>query len=162
MVKARVIVFNATFNNISVISKRSVLLVEETGGPWEKHQPALYHWQTLPHDVFILSCHRFEANLNSFSKLKIKIWNFQAWVLQTGSATTQSENAGLLLAYLVTSPEASSVSTSSVRDRKENMSFCSQNTHRKWFYYEMYITKWTSTRCIPIHRKLMVVYRKLW
>jgi hypothetical protein len=27
------IVFNATFNNISVISWRSVLLVEETGGP---------------------------------------------------------------------------------------------------------------------------------
>jgi len=26
-------VFNATFNNISVISWRSVLLVEETGGP---------------------------------------------------------------------------------------------------------------------------------
>jgi hypothetical protein len=30
-------VFNATFNNISVISWRSVLLVEETGGPGEKH-----------------------------------------------------------------------------------------------------------------------------
>ena len=28
-------VFNATFNNISVISWRSVLLVEETGGPGE-------------------------------------------------------------------------------------------------------------------------------
>jgi hypothetical protein len=28
-------VFNATFNNISVISWRSVLLVEETGVPWE-------------------------------------------------------------------------------------------------------------------------------
>ena len=32
-------VFNATFNNISVISWRSVLLVEETGGPGENHQP---------------------------------------------------------------------------------------------------------------------------
>ena len=30
-------VFNATFNNISVISWRSVLLVEETGGPGENH-----------------------------------------------------------------------------------------------------------------------------
>jgi len=27
-------VFSTTFNNISVISWRSVLLVEETGGPW--------------------------------------------------------------------------------------------------------------------------------
>jgi hypothetical protein len=31
------LVFNATFNNISVISWQSVLLVEETGGPGENH-----------------------------------------------------------------------------------------------------------------------------
>ena len=31
------IVFNATFNNISIISWRSVLLVEETGGLGENH-----------------------------------------------------------------------------------------------------------------------------
>jgi hypothetical protein len=36
-------VFNATFNSISVISWQSVLLVEETGGPAEKHQPAASH-----------------------------------------------------------------------------------------------------------------------
>ena len=30
-------VFNATFNNIAVISWRSVLLVEETGLPRENH-----------------------------------------------------------------------------------------------------------------------------
>ena len=30
---------NATLNNISVILWRSVLLVEETGGPGENHQP---------------------------------------------------------------------------------------------------------------------------
>ena len=37
-------VFNATFNNISVISWWSVLLVEETGGPAENHRPdKLYH-----------------------------------------------------------------------------------------------------------------------
>jgi hypothetical protein len=30
-------VFNATFNNISVISWQSVLLVEETGSPGENH-----------------------------------------------------------------------------------------------------------------------------
>ena len=29
-------VFNATFNNISVILRQSVLLVEETGGPGKK------------------------------------------------------------------------------------------------------------------------------
>ena len=44
-------VFNATFNNISVISWQSVLLVEETGVPRENHQPAVSHWQTLSNNV---------------------------------------------------------------------------------------------------------------
>jgi len=38
-------VFNATFNNISVISCLSVLLVEETGVPGENHWPVVSHWQ---------------------------------------------------------------------------------------------------------------------
>ena len=36
-------VLNATFNNISVISWRSVLLVEETGIPGENHRPVTSH-----------------------------------------------------------------------------------------------------------------------
>jgi len=36
-------VFNATFNNISVISWWSVLLVEETGGRGENHRPVTSH-----------------------------------------------------------------------------------------------------------------------
>jgi hypothetical protein len=36
-------VFNAPFNNISVKSWRSVLLVEETGIPEENHQPVETH-----------------------------------------------------------------------------------------------------------------------
>jgi hypothetical protein len=43
---------NATFNNISVISWRPVLLVEETRVPGENHIPAASHWQTLSHNVF--------------------------------------------------------------------------------------------------------------
>ena len=39
----RVMMFNATFNNISVISWWSVLLVEETGLPGENHRPATSH-----------------------------------------------------------------------------------------------------------------------
>jgi len=35
--------FNVTFNNISVISWRSVLLVEDTGVPAENHRPATSH-----------------------------------------------------------------------------------------------------------------------
>ena len=38
-----VMVFNATFNNISVISWRSVLLVGETGVPGENHRSAASH-----------------------------------------------------------------------------------------------------------------------
>ena len=34
-----VMVFDTIFNNISVISWQSVLLVEETGGPGENHRP---------------------------------------------------------------------------------------------------------------------------
>ena len=45
------VVFNATFNNISVISRRSVLLVKETGGPGKNHRPVASHWQTLSHNV---------------------------------------------------------------------------------------------------------------
>jgi len=44
-------VFNATFNNISVISWQSVLLVEETGVPIENHRPSPSHCQTLSHNV---------------------------------------------------------------------------------------------------------------
>ena len=44
-------VFNATFNNISIISWWSVLLVEETGVPGENHQTSASHWQTLSHNI---------------------------------------------------------------------------------------------------------------
>jgi hypothetical protein len=42
-------VFNATFNNMSV------LLMEETGGHGENHQPVASHWQTLSHNVVHLT-----------------------------------------------------------------------------------------------------------
>jgi len=43
----RFMLFNATFNNTSVISWRSVLLVEETGVSGENHRPVASNWQTL-------------------------------------------------------------------------------------------------------------------
>ena len=45
-----VMVFNATFNNYSVISWQSILLVEETKVP-RNHQPAVSNWQTLSHNI---------------------------------------------------------------------------------------------------------------
>ena len=44
-------VLNATFNNISVISWRWVLLVEVIRGPGENHRLVTSHWQTLSHNV---------------------------------------------------------------------------------------------------------------
>ena len=41
----RVMVFNTTFKNISVLS------VEETGIPGENHGPVANYWQTLSHNV---------------------------------------------------------------------------------------------------------------
>jgi hypothetical protein len=48
-------VFNATFNNISVISWLSVLLVEETGEPGENHRPVASHRRTLSHKYETIS-----------------------------------------------------------------------------------------------------------
>ena len=48
-------VFNPTCKNISAISWRSVLLLEETKGPGENHRPVRSHCQTLSHDVVHLA-----------------------------------------------------------------------------------------------------------
>jgi len=40
----KLIVFNATFSNISAISWRPVLVVEEARVPREKHQPWVSNW----------------------------------------------------------------------------------------------------------------------
>ena len=48
-------VFNVTFSNISAISWRSVLLVEETGVPGENQRPVESHRQTLLHNVVHLA-----------------------------------------------------------------------------------------------------------
>ena len=57
-------VFNATFNNISVISWWSVLLVEEIRVPGENNRPVASHRQTLSHKV-VSSTPRHERGLNS-------------------------------------------------------------------------------------------------
>jgi len=54
----------ATFNNISVISWQSVLLMEETRVPREYYSSATSHWQTLSHEV-VSSTPHYERNLNS-------------------------------------------------------------------------------------------------
>jgi hypothetical protein len=60
----RVVAFNAPFNNISVISWQSVLLVEETGVPGENHRPVARQCQTLSHKI-ASSAPRHERDSNS-------------------------------------------------------------------------------------------------
>jgi hypothetical protein len=61
-------VFQATFNNISVVSWRSVLLVDETKVPGENNRPATSHRQTLSHN-FVSSiqhtgCVKYKLQMN--------------------------------------------------------------------------------------------------
>ena len=56
-------VFNTTFNTISVILWQSVLLMEETR-PGENHRPVANQWQTLLHKVVSSTPHH-ERDLNS-------------------------------------------------------------------------------------------------
>ena len=62
-------VFNATSNNISGISWRSVLLVEETEVPRDNHQPVGSHWQTLSYNVVHLTL------------IEIQTHNWTSWVI---------------------------------------------------------------------------------
>ena len=72
-VRVRVMMSNATFNNISAISWRSVLLVEETEVSGENHRPVTSHWQTLSHNV-VSSTSRHE--LDSYSTLVVMRTDF--------------------------------------------------------------------------------------
>jgi hypothetical protein len=69
-IRVRFMVCNVTFNNISVISCRSVLLLEETG---ENHRPTASHWQTLSHNVVSSTprhaCSGFEITTSNTSGL---------------------------------------------------------------------------------------------
>ena len=58
--------FNAIFNNISVISWRYVLLVEETGLPGENHRPVASHWQTLNWRTYTKSANTFLLKFSSY------------------------------------------------------------------------------------------------
>ena len=71
-----VMVFNATFNNFSVI-----LAISFIGVLGENHQPAASHWQTLSHNfVWNTPCHGHDSNSlsivylsNTFKKSKTTV-----------------------------------------------------------------------------------------
>jgi hypothetical protein len=58
-------VFNATFNNISVVSCWLVLMVEETGVPGENPRPAASHWKSVFSHNVVSSIPYHEQDSNS-------------------------------------------------------------------------------------------------
>jgi hypothetical protein len=92
----KVMVINATFSNISDISWRSVVLVEETGVPGENHRTVASPWHSLSTNVES-STPRHErdshsqiaikiiSSLSTFSQIAIKIISSLSTFTQSNS-----------------------------------------------------------------------------
>ena len=103
MFEFRLMVFNATFNNISVISWQSVLLVEETGVSGEKHCVVASHGQTLSHNV-VLSTPRNERGFELTTLVVISTDCTGSCKSNCHMITTTTAPSFLLCLYIRTHP----------------------------------------------------------
>ena len=107
----RVMVLNATFNNIPVISWRLILLVEETGLPGEYRRPVIGHWQILSHYVVSSTpCHLirsicFTNDHGSVPFVIITIRSFPLSWLITGFVIGVTQRVSHMEQELFTLPE---------------------------------------------------------
>ena len=76
-------VFNTTFNNTSVISWRSVLLVEEIA---KIHWLVASHWQTLPHNVVSSTPRLKLVNMSNWLLFYINLAAFQPGLTLEGDS----------------------------------------------------------------------------
>jgi hypothetical protein len=92
-------VFNATFNNISVISWWSVLLVEETGVPGENHWHVTSHWQNLSHGIIL---YRVHLAMNGGSGIQVYAYS-QTYLnkIPFGPTFLCLENTGALIIQII-------------------------------------------------------------
>jgi hypothetical protein len=91
--------FNLTFNNISVISWRLVLLLEETRVPGKNHWPVASHWQTLSHNVVSSTPGDKQGSNSQLQFFDLQIQPF----LQSDSIDTRCSNEDTYKIYLCTS-----------------------------------------------------------
>jgi hypothetical protein len=90
-------VFKATFNNISVISWRSVLLMEEIGGSGEDHRPVaitdkLYHIMLYTCQCNVLSDHHCVLEI---------IWSVISWYLSYHLSFPKKHGVALLISLSI-------------------------------------------------------------
>jgi len=96
--------FNATYNNISVVlvlsvvSWRSVLLVEETRGAGENHRHAASNWQTLSHNLVSSTPRHERAGLELTTLVVIDTDCTGSWIYIHTITTTTAQN--MLIKYL--------------------------------------------------------------
>ena len=99
------------FNNISAISCRSDLLVEETEVPGENHQLVASHWQTLSHNVVSSTPHLSRIRTHK-SQIVFQTDIISLSVIIFKSSKIRSSSFSFLLCWLFTHTQFSDWSSS--------------------------------------------------
>ena len=96
------VVFNATFNNISVISWRSVSLVEETGGPRENHRSVASHWQNLVRiKSYIILLYIMNSHISFCYTPRTSIYHFVLYHEQSYIILLYTKNSHISFCYIL-------------------------------------------------------------
>ena len=83
-------VSNATFNNISIISWRSVLMAEETGVAGENCRPVASRWQSWSHNVVSSTPHH-DLYTNMWQTHLYKVWQLPSKIKYSANLIKKSD-----------------------------------------------------------------------